>query len=210
MGREPNGRRFDMSFPVADSASQLGQLPWCEDIQKEMDKWIRPVLEASAQDHGKGCVSAQYGGCVTSVPGAPHQLWHADGPYEGLVTAFAPLIDVTSENGQTEIRLGSHKTLVPSILGIPIMSGDPRVGTVAPTLQAGEMLLFDYRCRHRGRRNVSAQPRSVAYMVYAMRRGAKDWHNFHNAMESLLPLGPEPVATAVGKPCADTDKLLFT
>ena len=39
---------------------------------------------------------------------------------------------------------------------------------VAPLVRAGEILLFDYRVRHRGLPNDSPETRPVAYMTYAI------------------------------------------
>ena len=48
---------------------------------------------------------------------------------------------------------------------------------VAPRLAAGSILLFDYRCLHRGLANVSDEARPIAYVVYSA-AGARDVHNF--------------------------------
>lgn len=48
---------------------------------------------------------------------------------------------------------------------------------VTPTLSVGDVLLFDYRVRHRGLRNQREDPRPVIYGVYSL-GGATDQHNF--------------------------------
>jgi hypothetical protein len=50
----------------------------------------------------------------------------------------------------------------------------------APLVQAGELLLFDYRVRHRGLANGSDEPRPVAYVTYAI--GAARDRNFPDAL----------------------------
>ena len=39
---------------------------------------------------------------------------------------------------------------------------------MAPLVRAGELLLFDYRVRHRGLANDCKEPRPVAYLTYAV------------------------------------------
>lgn len=53
---------------------------------------------------------------VISMPGCEDQAWHSDGPHMSAtqdlpchcLNVFIPLVDVTAENGPTEIRPGSH------------------------------------------------------------------------------------------------------
>lgn len=135
------------------------------DIVREVTRVLAPVLRRVAEDEMATkdpretkamnlacCDRPQLVGCVTSVPGAPHQHWHADGMDEGLMTVFCPLVDVNSRNGPTELRPGSHLAsrrnaelnhLNRSWLGTRLQSGDPRVATVKAELDAGEILAFD-------------------------------------------------------------------
>jgi len=126
---------------------------------------------------------------VSSLPGAPDQHFHPDGTARGLVNCFVPLLDVSLENGSTEIRPGSH-CWEQTPWG-PAQRWDERsTQTVAPALRAGELLLFDYRVMHRGRANHSAARRPVGYVVFA-RRGVRDLHNFSAEYETLLREGEE-------------------
>ena len=52
--------------------------------------------------------------------------------------------------------------------------------SVAPLLQPGDLLLFDYRCLHRGLMNQGDERREVAYAVYS-RQGVRDIQNFPSA-----------------------------
>ena len=52
--------------------------------------------------------------------------------------------------------------------------------SVAPLLQPGDVLLFDYRCLHRGLANEGNSRREVAYAVYS-RQGVRDIQNFPSA-----------------------------
>ena len=57
----------------------------------------------------------------------------------------------------------------------------------SPLLAAGELLLFDYRCLHRGRANLTRDPRPIAYVLFA-RPGVVDRHNFPE--ESVYDASP--------------------
>ena len=94
------------------------------------------------------------------VPAA--QVWHPDTfKQPGLVNAFLPLVPLSEVNGPTALALGSHRPPRPCC---------PRV--VRPLLEAGEVLLFDWRTWHRGCANSSRADRPVAYVTYA-RRGVE-------------------------------------
>ena len=50
-------------------------------------------------------------GCVTSLPGAAAQGWHADGSLDGLYNVFVPLVDLPADNqnlGPTQFAPGTH------------------------------------------------------------------------------------------------------
>lgn len=70
-----------------------------------------------------------------------------------------------------------------------------RTPTVAAELAepGGSLLLFDYRCYHRGRANLSGADRHVGYVVFSTRPEVADSHNFPS--ESLVR---EARAAAVG------------
>ena len=105
-------------------------------------------------------------GCVISEPGALAQPSHRDGP-DGLVTVFAPLTAFVPRNGPTELSPATHR-------------GGDDSSSVAPLLQPGDVLLFDYRCLHRGLANEGDARREVAYAVYS-RQGVRDIQNFPSA-----------------------------
>ena len=54
---------------------------------------------------------------------------------------------------------------------------EPDRAADAEPLSAGELLLFDYRLRHRGLANITAAPRPVAYFVFTS-PGLSDTRNF--------------------------------
>ena len=64
-----------------------------------------------------------------------------------MINVFCPLVALSELNGPTEFRPGSH--LWPTSTSDD--DGTPTCAPVAPLLLQGEILLFDYRCYHRGR-----------------------------------------------------------
>ena len=54
---------------------------------------------------------------------------------------------------------------------------ESQTAPLTPSLSAGELLLFDYRLRHRGLANITAAPRPVAYFVFTS-PGLSDTRNF--------------------------------
>ena len=78
------------------------------------------------------------------------------------VNIFMPLVDVTADNGPTELRPGSHEW-VDTPYGREPRWDERRQSSVTPILPrpAQDLLLFDYRVYHRGRANRSLQSRPV-------------------------------------------------
>ena len=136
-------------------------------------------------------------GCVTSLEGAPDQHFHPDGTADGLVNVFVPLVPVLADNGPTEFRPGTHVWTASSLGDAPDWD-ERRQHPIAPLLpEPGRaVLLFDYRCYHRGLANRSQEPRPVAYVAFSTRSGVTDAHNFPR--EASLALG---TASQAGGPC---------
>ena len=149
-----DGQAGDVSLPETDEAA-------FRELHDAMDGVARPVISALWP------VSAEMrAGCVISEPGALAQPSHRDGP-DGLVTVFAPLTAFVPRNGPTELSPSTHR-------------GGDDSSSVAPLLQPGDLLLFDYRCLHRGLANQGDFRREVAYAVYS-RQGVRDIQNFPSA-----------------------------
>ena len=164
--REGTGR-YDMPLPwcVDGQAGDVSLSAAAEaafgELHSAMDGVARPVISEL------WAVSAEMrAGCVISEPGALAQPSHRDGP-DGLVTVFAPLTAFVPRNGPTELSPATHR-------------GGDDSSSLAPLLQAGDVLLFDYRCLHRGLANEGNARREVAYAVYA-RDGVRDVQNFPSA-----------------------------
>jgi Phytanoyl-CoA dioxygenase (PhyH) len=115
------------------------------------------------------------GGSISSISTPQHQIWHRDNTAPGL-TAIVALTSITGSNGPTEIIIASHQQ--PSIWSAIVRaitiggtsgeSGENENDTVvtdddpatpvthhvlACLDQAGDAILYDSRCLHRGRAN---------------------------------------------------------
>ena len=90
-----------------------------------------------------------------------------------------PLIDLKEELGPTALRPGTHSSPDKDCVADPYYHNDETGGEqksyseeeVAPLLQKGEVLMFDYRTLHRGQGNRSSSTsRTLAYVVYKQRK----------------------------------------
>lgn len=99
-----------------------------------------------------------------------------------------------ADNGPTELRPGTHVWRT-TPYGCEPSWDERRQHTIAPLLPepASSLLLFDYRCYHRGLANRSMQPRPVAYVAFSARDGVSDAHNFP-ADDSLVDAARRAVA----------------
>ena len=132
--------------------------PWAS-LLASIDRLLRPVLRASGL-FGDACeseVRVEAMGVVISLDGAPRQQWHPDSQFQdGLLNVFIPLVDLSPRNGPTELALGTHRVPKPCC-----------PTAVAPLLEKGSVLIFDWRVWHRGLGNTSGAERPVAYVTYA-------------------------------------------
>ena len=167
--REGTGR-YDMPLPwcidgqIGDVSLSAAEETAFGELHSAMDGVARPIVGALWAE--KAVSDEMRAGCVISEPGALAQPSHRDGP-DGLVTVFAPLTAFVPRNGPTEVSPATHR-------------GGDDSSSVAPLLQPGDVLLFDYRCLHRGLANEGDARREVAYAVYS-RQGVRDIQNFPSA-----------------------------
>lgn len=125
---------------------------------------------------------------VVSTPGATTQGWHADGGHLSLgehlpchcFNIFIPLCDMPSmEWGPTELRPGSHyytRNLAPMLLGAACRK--ELRPTVAPLLQQGDVLMFDYRVLHRGLANATKEHHRAVLVLTVSEKWFDDRLNF--------------------------------
>jgi ectoine hydroxylase-related dioxygenase (phytanoyl-CoA dioxygenase family) len=148
--------------------------PPFDDPQLFANPWILSLMEAVLDE---GLVLGAFG-VVCSLPSAPAQHRHSDGPplfpdpVGRLLPAFAitvaiPLLEMNKAHGTTALYPGSHRNGGGAIA---------RKG-IEPVVREGSCLLWDYRLVHRGTPNRSAHPRPLLYLVYC-RPWYVDQHNF--------------------------------
>lgn len=184
--RSEGGRRYDTDL----SKDAQRQEPWREilDVMRDL---TRPILtQSSILGEGAQAGRVYTVGCVTSLAGGIEQGWHRDGDEAGCVNVFCPLVDVHEANGPTEIMLGSHLWSRQDAAAV-VARGEGSLEladytTVRACARKGSLLLFDFRCLHRGARHaptpqgaegLDAPARPVLYAV-AARPGMLAWDFF--------------------------------
>lgn len=208
--RRAGGMRYDMRLWTAAHAEHdeptTGQtFPECwSKLQTEVEVIVRPVLRQylcersnSSSSTAQECDQKLFDpchepcidsvGCVTALPGAPDQHFHPDGTAIGLVNVFVPLCPVGYENGPTELQPGSH-VWRETAFGSKPRWDERKTHPVSPVMPipGGHLLLFDYRCYHRGLANHSTSPRPIAYVAFSTRQGVSDSHNFPTDNEASI------------------------
>lgn len=136
--------------------------------------WILSVMEVLLDE---GFVLGAFGS-VCSLPSAPAQHLHNDGPPlfpdpvgrllpASAITVAIPLLEMNKVHGTTALYLGSHRD-----------GGDAITSKgTEPVVREGSCLLWDYRLVHGGTPNRSALPRPLLYLVYC-RPWFVDAYNF--------------------------------
>ena len=177
--RDEGGRRFDLPVPAFAGSSDLNmgtpmtsqQTSAIKTLHSDVHQAVQPVLTQLWNDEPNHVLAC---GFLANEPGSYDQTWHRDGPDEGYVNIFLPLISLTPTLGPTEVQPQTHDSSARVDLKI------------SPLIEKGQILMMDYRTLHRGLGNLSKNTtRTVAYMVY--RRGASesslgDIRNFPNAL----------------------------
>eukprot|EP00933_Yihiella_yeosuensis_P068584 TRINITY_DN7433_c0_g1_i1.p1 TRINITY_DN7433_c0_g1~~TRINITY_DN7433_c0_g1_i1.p1 ORF type:complete len:377 (-),score=81.24 TRINITY_DN7433_c0_g1_i1:574-1704(-) len=169
---ERDGCRFDMRYRMDEAPFQQLQQTgnWMQIVRKVLCtqqpklQWAGVVVAAASEgEHGR------------------NQAWHADGEHlfdsvpcpPHCVNVFVPLVGVDSLNGATEFRPGSHRQ---GHGGPPGVQSD----SIRLCAKAGECIIFDYRCWHRGGANNSGKDRHVLYFTY----GKEWWSDVKNHRSS--------------------------
>jgi len=170
-----------------------------QDFHQLVDDVVQSVVNSlwdsskanNNKDHsGCGCGRTTSAGFLVNKPGSTTQAWHRDGPDEGYINAFVPLVDLDESLGPTSILPLSH--VMPN--NIRLNNNDNNTDSsssnddtpslpIIPTLKKGQILLFDYRTLHKGLGNTNAEgiSRTLAYVVYT-RGSITDVHNFPDAL----------------------------
>ena len=190
--RDPGGNRFDMpvGWMADDVENEDGEctsssfdhpgMPLeqkhenaLEAFHSEVDCIVSPVVQRlfdsyETESDESASMSIVSAGFLINRPGSTAQKWHKDGPDQGFIDAFVPLIDVSAELGPTEVEIGTHEENDVGESGDEVTSiWENQSSSVAPELRKGEILLLDYRTLHRGLGNASpSTTRPLAYSVY--------------------------------------------
>lgn len=155
-----------------------------ETLQNHLESLVPPLLGKSSWDD----VKITNFSFVVSTPGATTQGWHADGGHVSLeehkpchcFNVFIPLCDMPSlEWGPTELRPGSHyytRNLAPMLLAARCRK--ELRPTVAPLLNQGDVLIFDYRILHRGLANLTKEHNRAVLVLTVSEKWFDDRLNF--------------------------------
>ena len=180
--RDEGGLRYDMPVPWKNNYDLGTPLTPMEsqaisDFHHQIETTVQPVLNVlwnnKDDDDTFHAVSS---GFLINQPGSLHQGWHRDGPKEGMMNVFCPLIDLKAELGPTEVWSSTHTD--------ETSKQKEESNKVAPLLKRGQLLLMDYRTLHRGLGNESKDTtRTVAYTVFEKDNDSGgDKHNFPDAL----------------------------
>ncbi len=172
--------RYDMLYGT-DSA------PFSDPQLHEGAVW-RPLVDELLG----GEATLLFCGLLMTLGGAGEQPWHTDGEHlfgpevptlpPHCLNVFVPLVDITPDNGGTELCPGSHH-LTRGVPEIYEQSSEHREtigwrGRPLPLeIPAGSALLFDYRLLHRGLANRTDTLRPILYFTFC-RPWFRDVHNF--------------------------------
>jgi len=180
--RQRPGHRVDHRYKILDDPSSP-----IASLSRKLVR-ILPKLLTNAETDGYKLV---YGGIVhafprktESDPFPPPQLWHRDGPslfdeaHHGThcFNIFIPLVDLTTENGTTELVPGTQNDekfhdILPQLLNLSQKDSSLKHElAVRAEVSAGTAIVFDVRVAHRGLSNTSPVDRPMLYFTIA-----KDW-----------------------------------
>jgi ectoine hydroxylase-related dioxygenase (phytanoyl-CoA dioxygenase family) len=162
----------DVGTPMTeDQSNDIGNL------YARINDIVQPVIN-DLWSHDSSHVAAA--GFLINQPGSSSQKWHRDGPEEGSIDVFCPLIPLTELVGPTEVGPGTH-TATTQTDDDNFENNSPKI---IPLLQKGQILLFDYRTLHRGLGNKSdSTTRTLAYAVY--KRGSSSMGDIRNFPDAL-------------------------
>ena len=119
-------------------------------LGKEDIDMLESIEESTMNDMGIYRSELQL---MTAVPGSGNRSWHCDNRSCGL-SIIVPLVDFSTENGGTQLLLGSHTE--------PWSLGGARVVHAS----AGSVVAYDSRTIYRGLGNTTAEGRPAIIFCY--------------------------------------------
>ena len=126
--------------------------------------WIPYVRRALGLDRSAERLVLKSMGCMYALPAADGQQdqdMHTDGELQAGVKALVvlvPLVNVTDENGPTRVW--------PASVGLSESAAKKKLSKTL-TMDAGDVLMFDYRLWHCGTVNRTSTPRPVLHFTYS-------------------------------------------
>ena len=196
--RDDGGRRFDVPVPwlgEGGSGEDIGtplnanEHEAFKALHESMEEIGTSVMNSlwphKNNSHEPTCDACHVAaaGFLMNKPGSQSQNWHRDGPEEGYIDCFVPLIDLNESIGPTAILPGTHLS-TRTIEEIEATNENALI----PILKWGDMLLFDYRTIHRGIGNISeSTTRTLAYAVFRRNQNniSSDLGDIHNFPAAL-------------------------
>lgn len=184
--------RLDIRYGMNEPPFSNLHPPTSTTAQTKKNSLFHSLLWPLIQDLLGKDAELVYIGLIPSFPNSEDQPWHQDGctlfpeappelgdslpPY--ALNVFLPLLDITEELGPTEFWLASHctnearDTFLSSNGGAATTVNDDMIdknkNIVAPLIQTGDALIYDYRVCHRGTSNLSTNiTRPMLYLMYA-------------------------------------------
>ena len=181
-GRERGYKEIVMRNPgrYEISLSRIGSQVTVDPLLEQLKGVIPPLL---GQELGNLTGVNLHVSSIVATSHAAEQTWHADGEHLDMqqhqrvhcLNVFVPLIDVTDRRGPTELYPGSHyMTRQESPMKIDT---NALRAPFAPSLQLGDILVFDYRLLHRGKPNLSRihRPMLVFAFSHPWFQDVKNW-----------------------------------
>ncbi len=142
-------------------------------VAKPIIEIIRTLSPAMGFRHYWGAIPALSGSQETGLHRDVYPLLNTTagvniGEFDALLppyyfTVLMPLVQITHENGPTQLVKGSHRQL---------RVEESRAEIYAPLLSPGDVLIFDGRILHRGSANNSDAERVIAYITFVA-----DWYH---------------------------------
>jgi len=200
---DSGGDEGEKELVLADFIDDSHACEVIETFHKKMDGIIQPVIDAlweedrdgnnnnnnnndnsnsnknnTTGDHNENGGRATSAGFLVNKPGSTSQQWHRDGPTNGYINAFVPLVDLEESLGPTTILPRTHAMpdhyvrTNDSKDGSGVVTLDGHTGDdtgnddgdgvvqllpITPMLKKGQILLFDYRTLHRGLGNTNIE-----------------------------------------------------
>ena len=156
-----NGKRFDYQTSIATSEEleeDIKVMPKSGSSFAKSLQTLVDVIQQKCRDifPEKSRVNVVNLGCVSSLPGAPEQHFHSDGRRKGMINAFVALHEVDMLQGPTDFIIGSHEFVHNApYVNTKTRKKQEKAKRVCLELKRGDILFYDYRILHRGRKNAT-------------------------------------------------------